>query len=223
MSTQHAVRPRMNAMYPDANDMAATTHVAKFRVGRGGILAIVIFAHLAVLYAVMHFPSMITRVTNAPMQVVMLMEPHHEHPVAPPTPTTAFPETQIQAIEPVINIHSENVSVTVSSHVEETASVATSNVVTPREISSVEYIRKPVAKYPAAARALKQRGVVTLRALIDASGHAHEVNVYRSSGYRLLDDAAREAALDALYKPYTENGLAVPVYVLIPIEFGSAS
>jgi protein TonB len=78
-----------------------------------------------------------------------------------------------------------------------------------------------LAKYPSAARALKQRGIVTLRALIDVGGHAAEVNVYRSSGYKLLDDAARDAALNAQYKPYTENGRAVPVYVLIPIEFGS--
>jgi protein TonB len=102
------------------------------------------------------------------------------------------------------------------------ASPTIASVTTPKLVSEVEYVREPVAKYPAAARTMKQSGVVTLRVLIDASGRAREVNVHRSSGYKLLDDAARKAVLSALFKPYTENGSAQPVYVLIPIEFGTA-
>jgi protein TonB len=58
--------------------------------------------------------------------------------------------------------------------------------------------------------------------LVDADGHAREVSLQRTSGYRTLDDAARTAVLNALFKPYTENGQSLPVYVLVPIEFGAA-
>lgn len=217
---QNALQRAVDPLYPEVNELPMDKSTS-FRIGRGGVLALVIMGHLAALYVVMNFPSMITRSYNEPMQVVMLQEVHQEHVVPPPPAMASFPVTQIEAIEPVINVHTESAPVTVVTHVEE-APFVNVGVTAPKEISSVEYVRKPLAKYPAAARALKQRGMVTLRALIDANGRATEVNVYRSSGYKLLDDAAREAALNALYKPYMENGRAVPVYVLIPVEFGSS-
>jgi len=208
---------RVDALYAEVPEFPAE-RFARFRFGRGGVLAAVIVAHLMALYVVMHLSSMITRVVNEPMQVVMLTEVHQERPIPPPPPAATFPTMQIAVIEPVIDVHTESVPLTIVSRVEEVSAVNTGST-TPKEISSVEYIRKPLAKYPAAARALKQHGIVILRAMIDASGRATEVNVYRSSGYGLLDDAAREAALNALYKPYTENGRALPVYVRIPVEF----
>jgi len=124
-------------------------------------------------------------------------------------------------LAPVIEIQSEaaitlasNVSVPVPTQ----APSASGDVV--KMVSVVEYVREPLAKYPPAARALKQRGVVTVRALIGVDGRAHEVHVHKSCGYKLLDDAARTAVLAALFKPYAENGRSQPVYVLIPIEFG---
>jgi len=216
---QNAFQRRIDTLYPGTSDLSVEQNDS-FRIGRGGVLAAVIAVHLIALYIVMHMPSLITRVYNEPMQVVMLTEVHQEQVVPPPPATTSFPVASIEAIEPMVNVHIESAPVTVTAHAEETP-VANVGVSMPREVSSVEYVRQPLAKYPSAARALKQRGIVTLRALIDVSGHATEVNIYRSSGYKLLDDAARNAALNALYKPYTENGRAVPVYVLIPIEFGS--
>jgi protein TonB len=117
----------------------------------------------------------------------------------------------------------EAVSIAVTSQPAEPAAAPSAAVGTPKTVSSVEYIREPTVKYPPAARALKQRGTVTVRALIDVNGTAREVNVLRSSNFRLLDDAARTAVLNALFKPYVENGHALPVYVLIPIEFGAAA
>ncbi|WGG50843.1 energy transducer TonB [Rugamonas sp. DEMB1] len=43
--------------------------------------------------------------------------------------------------------------------------------------------------------------------------------MHKSSGSSNLDEAGRQAALRALYKPYLEDGKPVSVYVLVPINF----
>jgi protein TonB len=129
-------------------------------------------------------------------------------------------------VEPVVIdiADPDTTAITVTTRpIEPASAAATAAVGTPKTVSSVEYIREPLVKYPQAARVLKQRGTVTLRALIDVEGTAREVDVQTTSGYRVLDDAARAAVLNALFKPYIEGGHALPVYVFIPIEFGLAS
>jgi protein TonB len=55
--------------------------------------------------------------------------------------------------------------------------------------------------------------------LIDESGHASAVNVYRSSGHPRLDEAAREAVRRALFKPYLDGGVPRAAIAVVPIEF----
>jgi len=93
----------------------------------------------------------------------------------------------------------------------------------PRLISDVAYVRAPKPKYPSAARALRLAGTVVLRVLIDERGRPVQVSVHRSSGHRVLDEAAQCAASEALFKPYLENGEPHQAFVLVPIEFGARS
>jgi protein TonB len=58
-----------------------------------------------------------------------------------------------------------------------------------------------------------------LRVLINRAGHAERVEVQASSGSRRLDEAAIKAAREALYRPYSENGEAIPVWALVPTLF----
>ena len=90
---------------------------------------------------------------------------------------------------------------------------------TPRTVQGVEYIRPPAVVYPSVSKRLGETGVVMLRVLISEKGQAEQVQVQKSSGYANLDEAGRQAALRALFKPYMEDGKAVPVYVLVPINF----
>jgi periplasmic protein TonB len=55
--------------------------------------------------------------------------------------------------------------------------------------------------YPAAWRRAGEAGEVRLRVLVDVNGRVLESRVERSSGYRRLDEAAREAALECKYRP----------------------
>jgi periplasmic protein TonB len=189
------------------------------RLGKSGAFALVVLVHVVVVYVLSLFAPELRNATVEPLQVVNITAPVSDVDAPPPpVPVLRLPELSAP-IEPEIAVEVvATTSITVATRPVEPAPAGATGV--PKLVSSVEYVREPKAKYPPAARALKQRGTVMLRALVDASGHAREVNVHRSSGHRVLDDAARTAVAQALFKPYSENGNLIPVYVLIPIEFG---
>jgi protein TonB len=89
----------------------------------------------------------------------------------------------------------------------------------PRVISGVEYVRKPAPVYPALSRRMNEQGRVTLRVLISTQGKPEKVDISKSSGFARLDEAARAAVMDALFKPYTDNGKPEAVIATVPISF----
>lgn len=89
----------------------------------------------------------------------------------------------------------------------------------PKAVSTVEYVREPIPRYPPQSRKLREQGLVMLRVIIDERGAASQVDIEHSSGYARLDQAAREAVLRASFRPYNEGGIPQPAQVLIPIEF----
>lgn len=89
----------------------------------------------------------------------------------------------------------------------------------PKLVSGVQYLRPPALEYPAASRRLNEQGRVVLRVQINAQGRAEQVVVQTGSGFVRLDAAAIKAVAEALYKPYTENGVAIPVWAIVPLAF----
>lgn len=89
----------------------------------------------------------------------------------------------------------------------------------PKVVSGVEYIRKPNPTYPPIAKRMSEEGKVVLRILVNEKGRPERVEIQTSSGSARLDEAAKQAALDALFKPYMENGKPVAVYAIVPIDF----
>lgn len=85
--------------------------------------------------------------------------------------------------------------------------------------TGVEYLQPPRPEYPALSRRMGEEGTVMLRILINERGRAERADIHKSSGVTRLDEAARQAALRAVFKPYTENGRPVPVYAILPISF----
>jgi TonB family protein len=63
------------------------------------------------------------------------------------------------------------------------------------------------------------QGVVHLRVLIGPDGEPREIRIDRSSGYKALDEAAREAVSRSQFRPYRENGVARMAVVIVPVEF----
>jgi len=65
--------------------------------------------------------------------------------------------------------------------------------------------------YPPIARRLELEGVTTLRFSIDRRGAPHEVELARSSGHPILDQAARQTLDRAGRLPWIYGRIEVPV------------
>lgn len=85
--------------------------------------------------------------------------------------------------------------------------------------SGVEYLRSPQPRYPSLARRLGETGKVVVRVLVGIDGLPQRAEIHASSGSASLDDAALEATLRALFKPYLEGGRPAMVWALVPIRF----
>jgi periplasmic protein TonB len=202
--------------------MPPTSATSTSSLRKGGALALVVLVHVLAAYALTHLPPQVTDIVMQPLQVAVIAAPQSTEEKPLPPPTIPQQSNITLPVEPVFIIAAEPSATAITVETPPVESTTSdSATATPKVVSTVEYIREPQPKYPPAARALKQRGTVMLRVLVDGEGHAREVNLHRSSGYRLLDDAARSAVLNALFKPYSENGRSRPVYVFVPIEFGA--
>lgn len=138
----------------------------------------------------------------------------------PPMPTLPTPQTQ-----PTITVAPPTPRTSEPSAPASTAAVAApappvaAAPAAPKTITGVEYIRPPQPVYPSIARRMGESGTVLLRVLIGEKGQAEQVVIQKSSGSSNLDEAGRQAVMRALYKPYIEDGKAIPVYALVPINF----
>jgi protein TonB len=74
-------------------------------------------------------------------------------------------------------------------------------------------------EYPLAARRMREQGEARVRVLVDVQGLPQQLQLVLSSGSTRLDEAALQAARRARFKPYTENGTALPFWVVMPLVF----
>jgi protein TonB len=58
---------------------------------------------------------------------------------------------------------------------------ASSGTATIPEMSEVAYLLQPAPRYPPESRRVREQGLVMLRVLIDASGHAKNIEIYEST------------------------------------------
>ena len=89
--------------------------------------------------------------------------------------------------------------------------VRLSGIEAPRKIVNVD----PV--YPRIAQLAHVEGVVILEAVIDARGRVESLRVLRSLAP--LDQAAIDAVRQWVYTPTLLNGVAVPIYLTVTVNF----
>ena len=156
-------------------------------------------------------------------------------PTVPELPVTeAPPEPQPQTIvrrhespvviqQPIVSEDSVmSVPVTRPVAVVAEPSVATEIIAVAPAIASnaslaYESIIEP--RYPMESRRRGEQGTVLLRVLVGRDGLPIDIEVARSSGYRALDRAAREAVLRWRFRPVQINGVTVEARGMIPIKF----
>jgi len=81
------------------------------------------------------------------------------------------------------------------------------------------YLSNPVPKYPAAARRLKLQGTATVRVLVSAEGRPRSVTLSKSSGTKILDEAALEAVQQWSFVPARRGSKPVAAEVDVPVRF----
>lgn len=74
-------------------------------------------------------------------------------------------------------------------------------------------------RYPMTARLRGQEGMVLVAANILADGKVGNVKVKKSSGYKDLDNSAVEAVRKWLFQPGQHMGVAISMWVDVPIRF----
>lgn len=199
-------------------------------------MAAIVLGHAVVFY--LAYSGMLRSVTHAILpQVVNVTFVAAPEPLkAPPPPKTVplvqpkqtfvppLPQLNIVQTEPTITLpppqpRPAEPTTAVAATVAQVAPPAPPQPAAPKTVSGVEYIRAPQPNYPSISRRMGETGVVTLRVLIGEKGTAEQVTVQKSSGSNNLDEAGRQAVLRALFKPHVEDGKAIPVYALVPINF----
>jgi periplasmic protein TonB len=206
----------------------------KARSAKLGPLAVIVLLHMVLFYLLQS--GLLRKVAHAALpEVINISFVSMPTPPKPaPTPKTVPVARQAPAIAPPVPVavRSAEPAITLpqtqiaeaAPTVAPAAPVAAAPAVvaqpaTPRTVSSVEYIRPPQPVYPAISRRLGETGVVVLRILIGEKGLPEQVLVQKSSGSANLDEAGRQAALRALFKPHMEDGKPVAVFALVPLNF----
>ncbi|MDP2007508.1 MAG: energy transducer TonB [Rubrivivax sp.] len=85
--------------------------------------------------------------------------------------------------------------------------------------TAVHYLVQPPVEVPRASRRAGESGVVWLRVVVDVRGLPAQVRVQRSSGHTRLDEQALWAMRQARFQPHTQDGAAIEVEVVAPIEY----
>ncbi len=80
-------------------------------------------------------------------------------------------------------------------------------------------IFQPKPRYPDLARRAGIEGQAVVKALVDIDGSVMEVQILKSSGNQMLDEAALAAARQWKFSPAKQRDKFVRVYVSIPVNF----
>ncbi|MDO9081372.1 MAG: energy transducer TonB [Desulfuromonadales bacterium] len=85
--------------------------------------------------------------------------------------------------------------------------------------TAAEYLVGEKPPYPKQAERNGWAGTVLLNLSINAKGEVEKVGIAKSSGYKLLDQQARQSVSAWRFKPARRNGYAIAVTVQQPIIF----
>jgi TonB family protein len=81
------------------------------------------------------------------------------------------------------------------------------------------YRSNPPPKYPAVARRRGFQGNVVLEVLVGPVGNVIELHVLSSSGYPILDRAAKSSVINWIFEPGMRGQQKVEMWVRVPIRF----
>ena len=201
------------------------------RANRGAIVAVVL-AHVAALWAMIHFDVIAIRRTPPQKLAVTMVEvappppPHEEARVAPATKI----ETPVVAPPPVVALQPPPSPVIAAPPPPEPAvappaapaPVAVAAPASPGPVAAdilADVLDAPPPRFPAESRRLRESGTVRLRVVVSAGGRVAEVTVAKTSGFDRLDKAAMEAVRRWRFRPRVVAGSAAEAIGFVPVTF----
>jgi protein TonB len=197
------------------------TVASRGTVGAGIVLAHLGFVAVLMSAGVIKAPTIVPAVSVSfiDQQEKQAERPAINEPVLTPVHQVLVPPPEVDvAIEPTTAAISATAADVPPPSSPPSAPASSGTAVIP-EMSDVAYLVQPAPHYPPESRRIREQGLVVLRVLIDESGHAKAVEIYRSSGHPRLDEAARAAVARAIFKPYVDGGIARSAAAIVPVEF----
>ncbi|WP_444812975.1 energy transducer TonB [Variovorax fucosicus] len=82
-----------------------------------------------------------------------------------------------------------------------------------------QYIREPRVVYPAMSKRMGETGTVIIAVYFNSSGIPKRADIFKSSGYDRLDQAARDAALSSQVTPIRQPGANEATVYLLKAPF----
>ncbi|HEY9253585.1 MAG TPA: energy transducer TonB [Stenotrophomonas sp.] len=140
----------------------------------------------------------------------------------PPTPAIPHPARATPLTLPVATAESATVAepAAEAAATAEPADTGMPEIANPVVGASLQYLNAPPPPYPRAALMDRRQGTVLLQVRVDANGLPVAVEIARSSGFRVLDQAAREQVLRRWrFRPALQDGRAVEAIGLVPVAF----
>jgi protein TonB len=200
--------------------MAKESVARRGTVGAGILAAHVAFVAILIGAGVIKTPTLVPAVSVSFLQQE---EKQAERPVIEKPILTPIHQVLVPPPEVVVAIEPDSAAISATAVETPPSPPQTgpsgSGTASVPEMSEVAYLVQPSPHYPPESRRNHEHGLVVLRVLIDESGRAKSVEIYRSSGHPRLDEAARAAVARAVFKPYMNGGVARAAAAIVPIEF----
>ena len=138
-----------------------------------------------------------------------------QRPTPPPTPSAPDEAASSPALTPASTKPSPRINLGGTDSL--SSLIATGEQIVPPAIDSKIHNREPV--YPREAARLRQQGAVILLVRVAPDGSASEVVIPQSSGFPMLDAAAREAVSSWHFRPAIQDGQGVASEIPVRIQF----
>jgi protein TonB len=203
------------------------------------IKAVVVLIHIGLIWAIVQSTSthLIPKVITGPVTAFFIADVAQSDALIKPTPEIVKPltaQSQIQATASdnssfkVGSISDANLKSDSSIVISTSSQLPNNNLSKPNierlqtidlPSSDADYLHNPPPIYPRMSKRLGEQGTVVLRVLIGVNGQAEKIEIFKSSGFDRLDQAAIETAAKWRYKPGQRMGKVEALWFNLPIRF----
>ncbi len=125
----------------------------------------------------------------------------------------------VAALEGAANRHIVRTSLPSTAPVRSRKTLQTATGAEAQTQTSVGVLRRIHPLYPLIAKKSGWEGTVLVRVTVEKNGRASQVDVSRSSGHKVLDDAALKAIRRWTFRPARDGNIPIRSVVVIPLKF----